>query len=33
MFKQLSKRTFRTYVLANLKANGTTALPVLYKVV
>jgi hypothetical protein len=33
MLKQLTKRTFRTYVLANLKANRTTAMPVLYQVV
>jgi hypothetical protein len=33
MMKQLTKRTFRTYVLANLKANRTTAMPVLYQVV
>jgi hypothetical protein len=33
MLKQLSKRTFRTFVLANLKANRTTAMPVLYEVV
>ena len=33
MLKQLTKRTFRTFVLANLKANRTTAVPVLYQVV
>jgi hypothetical protein len=33
MLKQLTKRTFRTFVLANLKANRTTAMPVLYHVV
>jgi hypothetical protein len=33
MLKQLTKRTFRTFVLANLKANRTTAMPVLYQVV
>jgi hypothetical protein len=33
MLKQLSKRTFRTFVLANLKANRTMAMPVLYQVV
>jgi hypothetical protein len=33
MFHQLTKRTFRTYVLANLRASQTTAMPVLYRVV
>ena len=33
MVQQLTKRTFRSFVLANLKANRTTAMPVLYKVV
>jgi hypothetical protein len=33
MLKQLTKRTFRTFVLANLKANRTTAMPVLYQLV
>jgi hypothetical protein len=33
MLKQLSKRTFRTFVLANLEANRTRSLPVLYEVV
>jgi hypothetical protein len=33
MLKQLSKRTFRSYVLASLRANRTTAMPVLYTVV
>jgi hypothetical protein len=33
MLKQLGKRTFRTFVLANLEANRTRSLPVLYTVV
>jgi hypothetical protein len=33
MVDQLFKRSFRSYVLANLKANRVTARPVLYKVV
>jgi hypothetical protein len=33
MLKQLTKRTFRTFVLANLEANRTRSLPVLYEVV
>jgi hypothetical protein len=33
MLHQLPKRSFRTYVLANLKANHVTAYPVLSKVV
>jgi hypothetical protein len=33
MFHQLAKSTFRSYVLANLKANQTEAIPVLYRLV
>lgn len=29
--RQFSKRTFRTYVLANMKANRTIAMPILYR--
>ncbi len=28
----MSKPTFRSYVLANLRANGTVAMPVLYRI-
>ena len=31
LFAQLSKRSFRTYVLANLEVNGVGAMPVLYR--
>lgn len=31
MIRQFAKKTFRTYVLANLRANRTTAMPVLYR--
>jgi hypothetical protein len=30
-FKQFRKSTFRSYVLANLRANATTAMPILYR--
>jgi len=32
MWHQMSKPTFRSYVLANLRANGTVAMPVLYRI-
>jgi hypothetical protein len=32
-FRQFSRRSFRTYVLGNLRANGITAMPVFYRVV
>ncbi|RBI60437.1 hypothetical protein DMJ13_19230 [halophilic archaeon] len=31
LWRQFSKRTFRTYVLANLRANRAVAMPVLYR--
>jgi hypothetical protein len=31
MFRQLSKKTFWTYVLANLEANRVGAMPILYR--
>jgi hypothetical protein len=30
-WEQLAKKSFRTYVLANLKANHVSAMPVLYR--
>jgi hypothetical protein len=33
MLRQVAKSTFRSYVLANLKANHTQAIPVLYRLV
>jgi hypothetical protein len=31
MARQLPKKTFRSYMLANLKANHVAAMPVLYR--